>query len=91
VLTLTWREEARYDVKQAIEYIAERNLGAADRLEAAILACADRISVHPYMYRPGRAPGTREAVVHPNYILIYRVGAAAVEIISLIHSRQQYP
>ena len=30
------------------------------------------------MYRPGRVSGTREAVVHPNYIVIYRVIEAAV-------------
>jgi toxin ParE1/3/4 len=34
---------------------------------------------------------TREAVVHPNYILIYGVSADAVEIIAVVHSRQQYP
>ena len=43
------------------------------------------------MYRAGRIRGTREAVVHPNYILIYRVGSDAVEIVNVIHSRQQYP
>ena len=43
------------------------------------------------MYRASRVPGTREAVVHPNYILIYRVVSDAVEIVNVIHSRQQYP
>jgi plasmid stabilization system protein ParE len=43
------------------------------------------------MYRAGRAGGTREAVVHPNYILIYRVTSNAVEIVSLVHARQEYP
>jgi toxin ParE1/3/4 len=43
------------------------------------------------MYRSGRVPGTREAVVHPNYILVYHVTADAVEIISLVHARQEYP
>lgn len=43
------------------------------------------------MCRSGRVPGTREAVVHPNYILIYRVTADAVEIVRLVHARQQYP
>ena len=43
------------------------------------------------MYRSGRVPGTREAVAHPNYILIYKVGADAVEIVNVIHSRRQYP
>lgn len=34
---------------------------------------------------------TREAVVHPNYILVYRVTADAVEIVSVVHARQEYP
>jgi plasmid stabilization system protein ParE len=36
-------------------------------------------------------PGTREAVVHPNYILVYRVTADAVEIVNLVHARREYP
>lgn len=43
------------------------------------------------MYRPGRLPGTREAVVHPNYVLVYQVGSDSVEIVNVLHSRQQYP
>jgi plasmid stabilization system protein ParE len=43
------------------------------------------------MYRAGRVPGTRETVVHPNYILVYRVTAEAVEIVNVLHTRQQYP
>jgi toxin ParE1/3/4 len=45
----------------------------------------------PFMHRTGRAPGTREAVVHPNYIVIYEVGSDSVTIRSVIHSRRQYP
>jgi toxin ParE1/3/4 len=60
-------------------------------LHATIVACAERISEFPYLYRAGRAKGTREAVVHPNYIVIYEVGADSVTIRSVIHSRRQYP
>jgi toxin ParE1/3/4 len=35
--------------------------------------------------------GTRELVVHPNYILIYLVGEDVVEIIRVLHAHQQYP
>jgi toxin ParE1/3/4 len=35
-------------------------------------------------------PGTREAVVHPNYILVYRVGEC-IEVLAVLHARQQYP
>jgi plasmid stabilization system protein ParE len=43
------------------------------------------------MHRRGRIAGTREAVVHPNYILIYEVGVGVLEIRSVIHSRREYP
>jgi plasmid stabilization system protein ParE len=35
--------------------------------------------------------GTREAIVHPNYILVYRVGEKAVEIVAVVHARREYP
>lgn len=91
MLTLVWRESAREDVKQITSYIAERSLPAAERLKRTIEAVAERLPNHPLMYRPGRRSGTREAIVHPNYILVYRVSAEAVEIVNVLHARQQYP
>ncbi|WP_279629498.1 type II toxin-antitoxin system RelE/ParE family toxin [Blastomonas natatoria] len=35
--------------------------------------------------------GTREAIVHPNYIIIYRVTDDAVIMAAVMHARQQYP
>ncbi|MFZ6734055.1 type II toxin-antitoxin system RelE/ParE family toxin [Undibacterium sp. Ji42W] len=46
---------------------------------------------HPLLFRSGRVAGTREVVVHPNYILVFRVTVSAVEILNVLHSRQQYP
>ena len=62
------------------------------RLRQAVTQCAERLPAHPFMYRRGRASETREAVITPNYILIYRVTAYAVsEIVSVLHTRRQYP
>lgn len=91
MISLTWRASALADLRQIIEYISERDAAAAERLLAMIEACAERLPEHPFLYRPGRIAGTREAVVHPNYILVYRVTAEAVEVVSLVHARQQYP
>jgi addiction module RelE/StbE family toxin len=90
VLRLVWRENARAEAGAIFRYIAERNPAAADKLEAAVHACAGRLPERPYLYRSGRVPGTREAIVHPNYILVYRVTADAVEIVNLAHARQLY-
>jgi addiction module RelE/StbE family toxin len=90
-MNLIWLPAARRDLEAIIRYIAERDTGAAQGLKSLIESCAERLAEHPFMYRAGRASGTREAVVHPNYILIYRVTSNAVEIVSLVHARQEYP
>jgi toxin ParE1/3/4 len=43
------------------------------------------------MYRAGRVAGTREAVLHPNYILVYRVATDTIEVVRVLHARQRYP
>lgn len=91
MLKLVWRASALDDLLDIIGYIADRNFQAAVKLQREIEACASRLPEHPYLYRPGRIEGTREAVVHPNYILIYRVGSDRIEIVNLVHARQQYP
>lgn len=91
MLTLVWRPSAREDLRGIISYIAERNEAAATSLAQAIESCAERLPDHPFLYRKGRLPGTREAVVHPNFIVVYRVTVDAVEILNVVHARQQFP
>ncbi|WP_195845812.1 type II toxin-antitoxin system RelE/ParE family toxin, partial [Burkholderia pseudomallei] len=45
----------------------------------------------PRLYRAGRVSGTREMVVHHNYIVVYSIDADVVEILSVKHARQQWP
>jgi toxin ParE1/3/4 len=44
-----------------------------------------KLEVHPGMGRAGRVPGSRELVLHKNYIAIYRVRDGDVEILRLHH------
>lgn len=91
MLNLVWRETALDDLDGILDHIGERDPAAADRLHAAIDKCAGTLPLLPRKHRPGRVDGTREAVVHPNYILVYRVTEEAVEIVGLVHARQRYP
>ena len=50
---------------------------------------SDNASLAPLIL--GLVAGTREIVVHPNYVVIYRVTISSIEIINVLHSRQQYP
>ncbi len=91
MLTILWSDEASDDLLNIISYIEERNESAALRLKNDILSTVERLPTMPYMFKAGRVDGTREAVVHPNYIVIYRVGDFFVEILSVVHSRKNYP
>ena len=89
--SLHWTEPAEEDLLRIVAYIAERNVGAAQRLESAIVATAQRLLNFPLLYRKGRKPGTREAVVTPNYILVYRVVDEQITVLNVLHARQNYP
>ena len=90
-MRVVWRSKARQDLRAIIDYISDFDGSAAVRLRHRIFDTTERIAQFPYLFRVGREPNTREAVVHPNYILIYSVGQDAVEIIAVLHTRQQYP
>jgi len=90
-LNLIWLETARTDLRSILDFISDHNLTAARELNERLQSCTERLAELPYLGRPGRLPGTRETVVHPNYILVYRVTEDAVEIVSVLHTRRQYP
>lgn len=88
---LEWSAEALDDLDAIVEYISDRNPAAALRLADLIERTANQLLDHPFLYRPGREADTREAVVHPNYILIYRVEERVILIVAVIHARRRYP
>ena len=90
-LPLVWRAEARNDLASVVRYIADRDPSAARRMKTVIETAVLPLAEHPYLFRSGRAPGTRELVAHPNYVIVYRVLADRIEIVNVVHARQQYP
>lgn len=91
MLPVIWLDEALEDLAVITTYIAQRSPKAANNINDNIFQCADILGEHPLLFRPGRVAGTREVVVHPNYIVVFRVTVSAVEILNVLHSRQQYP
>lgn len=90
MLPIVWRARARDDLAKIITYIAQENPAAARRLKASIQASVLPVAEHPYVYKGGRVANTREIVVRPNYVVVYRVTASAVEVINVVHARQKY-
>lgn len=91
MLPIVWSDEAEADLLGIIDFIGERDPWAAERLGEAIRDSTWPLPEHPYLFRPGRVPGTREIVAHPNYIVVYRVELACIEVLRVLHARQEYP
>ena len=91
MLNLVWDDEATTQFEAILDYVGERNLAAAVRLEALIHERIETTRHYPAVGRPGRVAGTRELVAHPNFIVIYRVDSDTVEVIRILHARRRYP
>ncbi|HVW51433.1 MAG TPA: type II toxin-antitoxin system RelE/ParE family toxin [Trinickia sp.] len=92
MLPIEWRVGARHDLVEIIGFIARENPAAARRLRELIDAATIPLAEHPYLFRRSdRVPGTREVVVHPNYVMVYQVSSTKVEIVAVVHTRQAFP
>ena len=91
MLPIRWNAKALDELTAIAGYIARFNPIAAEGLQEAIEASVLPLSEHPYLYRSGRVAGTRELVVHPNYIVVYRVLTEHVEIVGVLHAAREYP
>ncbi|RKV82997.1 MAG: type II toxin-antitoxin system RelE/ParE family toxin [Neisseria sp.] len=90
-MRVEWYPEAEADLDEIVRYIFQDNPAAAFQLEDSLLNAARNLSATPEMGRVGRVFGTRELVVHPNYMLVYRIDDPIIYIAAVVHTRKQYP
>ena len=94
--SIVWRPIAEADLDNIVDYIAQDNPTRAETFGQELRDKTLPLAQHPKMGRTGR-PGlpafVRELVVHPNYIVFYRVldDAGTVEILRVKHAAQQMP
>ncbi len=91
MLNARWDAEARIQLDNIVQYIRDRNLAAAERLEQSFQISVERFCSIPMIGRSGRVAGSREWIVHPNYLIIYRMTEQTIDIVRVLHARQQYP
>ena len=88
-MALRWTRTALGSVDEIAEFIAKDNPSRATSFVLELKDAVTRLQVHPGMGRAGRVPGTRELVLHKNYIAIYRVRGDDVEILRLLHAARK--
>lgn len=93
---IEWRPKAREDLRGIVRYIGKDSPTRARSFGNALRDKTQSLARHPELGRKGR-PGLpewlRELVVHPDYIVFYRVldEARTVEILRVKHAAQQTP
>jgi toxin ParE1/3/4 len=85
-MLIKWTRAALASVDEIAGFIAKDNPIRATSFVQELQAAVTQLQAHPGMGRAGRVPGTRELVLHKNYIAIYRVRGDDVEILRLHHA-----
>jgi addiction module RelE/StbE family toxin len=73
VRRLEWKVQAENDLFDILDYIAHDSPDAAVELVRKIRTKVDGLRERATLYRTGRVRGTRDMIVHRNYIVFYRV------------------
>ncbi|ESQ79584.1 type II toxin-antitoxin system mRNA interferase toxin, RelE/StbE family [Asticcacaulis sp. YBE204] len=83
-----WRPQAVDDLLGLVRYIAQDNPNRAISFGQELRAQIETLRDYPLRGRAGRMTGTRELVIHHNYIAVYRVKTRSlrVEILRLKHA-----
>lgn len=86
-----WTPEATQDRDYIYDRIEADDPAAAAGLDELFERKSAPLAEHSALGRSGRVMGTRELVVHRNYILIYDVAGDEVRILRVLHARRQWP
>ena len=90
-MKLTWTSQARDNLREIVSYIGADNPSAAREMQARIEKLTAYVARQPFMGRPGAVLGTREAIPHPSYRLVYQLGEEAVFILAIVHTSRRWP
>ncbi|MPQ55899.1 type II toxin-antitoxin system RelE/ParE family toxin [Duganella sp. FT27W] len=86
-----WTRTALANLVAIVEYIEQDSPERAKSFASEIRAQTNKLADFPELGRPGRVPGTRELVVHPHYIIPYRVRGNTIEILRVQHVARRWP
>jgi addiction module RelE/StbE family toxin len=90
-MELFWTLESIEDRDNIYDHIEADNPTAALDLDEMFAEKASWLVDRPTLGRLGRITGTRELVVHRNYILIYDIVGDLVRVLNVVHAARQWP
>jgi toxin ParE1/3/4 len=89
---IKWTPLAETEASEIHRYIATDSVGAVDRQLDLVLDSIQGLPLFPQKGRTGRVHGTRELVVPGTpYIVVYRLKADGIQILSILHGARRWP
>jgi plasmid stabilization system protein ParE len=90
---IRWTEHAVAQLAAIAEYIGIASPVYAEQVVERLVGRLDQASAFPYSGRVVPEVGRDEIreIIEPPYRLIYRVHPDAIEVLSVLHSRQEFP
>ena len=85
---IRWLPPAEKSLMGIVDFIADDHPEAAVIFAGQERSAVASLATLPQLARAGRVAATRELVVHPNYIVVYRVTAKTVDILRIRHAAQ---
>lgn len=92
-MSISWKPTATAELVQyVVDYANRHDPLTAWHVFDEVQTRAEILGDQPGIGRPGRVRGTREFVVTGTpFILVYRLRDTQVEILRVLHGRQQWP
>ncbi len=91
-MPIQFSKRAEADLASIGDFIAKDSLAyAAKFTDEIVTILITQLESSPKSGRPGRVAGTRELIVHHNYIVAYRVHKDTVVIITIRHTARLWP
>ena len=88
-MSIKWTRTALRALDEVAGYIANDNPARATTFVLELRNSVNKLQDHPELGRAGRVLGTRELILHKNYIAIYRLRGSDIEILRLHHAAQK--
>ena len=91
-MNVVWTKSSVSDLVHIREYIEIENPTASSKIANLILETVEQLIEFPNLGRPGRVRGTRELVIsNTPYLIPYRIQNEEIQLLRVLHGRQDYP
>lgn len=87
--TLRWTRRALGRLDEIAAFIAQNNPTRATSFVRELREKMNMLREHQ-LGTPGRLYGTKEWVLHQNYVAVYRVKDGEVQILTVLHTAQKH-